>query len=74
MFSCYIILHQVFFTLLYQFFCHRYLETMTSSSFPALCSLIQILKQEEQEIAGGSVFLTAVFHLLKKIPDLSPHT
>lgn len=46
---------------------------MPSSSFAALCSLIQILKQEEQEIAESSVFLTAVFHLLKKIPDLDPH-
>lgn len=47
---------------------------MASSSFPSPCSLIQILKQEELEIAEGSVFLTAVFHLLKEIPDLGPHT
>lgn len=47
---------------------------MTSSSFPALCSLIQMLKWEEQEIAEGSVFLTAVFRLLKKITDLNAHT
>lgn len=47
---------------------------MTSGSIPALCSLIQMLKQEEQKIAEGSVFLTAVFHLLKKITGLNAHT